>query len=299
MKVSGKDIKIQGRLARIACLDGDKYTFPENPENLLAQLRDCGTRIDIFTFLQKLPDAAPRYPYPFETDNLAVLPVSTFENWWHNQIKSYPRNRARQAQKHGVVMREIPYGEELIKGICRIYNETPIRQGRKFPHFGMTLARARQYAGTFLDRSIYVGAFLGDEMIGFIKLTMDDSRTQANLIHILSMAKHKDKAPTNALIAEAVKACAERQVSYLVYENFTYGNKIGDGLSRFKEVNGFQRVNTPRYYVPLTPLGKIALRLGLHHRLSERIPESIAAKFREWRSLWYELRFPASTVAEK
>jgi len=299
MKVSGKDVKIQGRLPRIACLDGDKYTFPENPAEFVAHLRDCGTRIDVFTFLQRLPNTSPMYAYPFETDNLAVLPVSTFENWWNNQIKSYPRNRARQAKKHGVEMREVPYGEDLIKGICEIYNETPIRQGRKFNHFGMTLERARQYAGTFLDRSVYIGAFLGDEMIGFIKLTMDESGTQANLIHILSMAKHKDKAPTNALIAEAVKACAERNISYLVYENFTYGNKIGDGLSRFKEVNGFQRVDLPRYYVPLTSLGRIALRLGLHHRLSERIPESIAAKFREFRRLWYERRYPASMVAEK
>jgi len=298
MKVSGKDIKIYGRFARIACIDGDKYTFPRDPEEFVAHLRSCGTRIDVFTFLQRLPDTSPMYPYPFETDNLAVLAVSTFDNWWNKQIKSYPRNRARQAEKRGVVMREVSYGDDLIRGICQIYNETPVRQGRKFPHYGMTLERARQYAGTFLDRSIYVGAFLEDEMIGFIKLSMDEDRTQAALVHILSMAKHKDKAPTNALIAEAVKACAKRNVSYLVYENFTYGNKIGDGLSRFKEVNGFQRVNTPRYYVPLTPLGKIALRLGLHHPFPERIPESIARRFRELRKLWYDYRFSTSMAEE-
>jgi hypothetical protein len=298
MKVCGKDVNIRGRLVRIARLDGDKYTFPENPEEFLAQLRQRRTRIDIFTFLQKLPETSPRYAYPFEIDNLAVLPVTTFENWWNNQIRSYPRNRARQAGKRGVVMREVPYGEELIKGICGIYNETPVRQGKKFPHYGMTLKRARQYASTFLDRSIYIGAFLGEEMIGFIKLTMDESRTQADLVHILSMAQHKDKAPTNALIAEAVKACAGRNVSYLVYEHFTYGNKLGDSLSHFKEVNGFQRVDTPRYYVPLTPIGRIALRLGLHGRFVDRIPESIAGKFRELRKLWYEHRFQASTSTE-
>src|SRR5215469_9148870 len=298
MKVRGQDIKIQGRLLCIARLDGDKYTFPENPGEFLVHLRGCGSRIDIFTFLQKLPDTSPKYPYRFEMDNLAVLPVTTFDNWWNNQIRSYPRNRARQAEKHGVVMREVPYGEALVSGICGIYNETRVRQGKKFHHYGMTLIRARQYAGTFLDRSVYIGAFLGDEMIGFVKLTMDESRRQADLVHILSMAKHRDKAPTNALIAEAVKACAKRNVSYLVYENFTYGNKRGDGLSHFKEVNGFQRVNTPRYYVPLTLIGGIALYLGLHHRLADRIPESIAGRFRELRKLWYERRFQASMTAE-
>src|SRR4029077_3277489 len=247
MKVSGKDIKTEGRLVRIARLDGDKYTFPDNPGEYLVDLRGCGTRIDIFTFLQKLPDTSPKYPYPFEMDNLAVLPVTTFENWWNNQIRSYPRNRARQAEKRGVVMREVPYGTDLIRGICEIYNETPVRQGKRFPHYGMTLIRARQYAGTFLDRSIYIGAFLAEEMIGFIKLTLDESRMQADLVHILSMTQHKEKGPTNALIAQAVRSCADHKVSYLVYANFSYGKKEGDSLSHFKEVNGFQRVDLPRY----------------------------------------------------
>ncbi len=287
MKVCGKDIKIQGRFVRIARLEGEKYTFPEDPDLVLTELRNCGTRIDIFTFLQKLPESTARYRYSFEMDNLAVLPVSTFDHWWNNQIRSYPRNRARQAEKRGVVLREVPYGDELIKGICGIYNETPVRQGKRFPFYGMTLERAREYAGTFLDRSTYLGAFLGETMIGFIKLTMDDSRSQACIVHILSMVQHNDKAPTNALIAQAVRYCAEHAIPYLVYEHFNYGNKQGDSLSHFKEVNGFQRVDLPRYYVPITHLGRVALRLGLHHRLADHVPESVAARLRELRKAWY------------
>src|SRR5271156_4501071 len=107
MKVCGKEIKIQGRLVRIARPDGDKYTFLDDPETILAGLRKSRARIDVFTFLQKLPETSPKYSYPMEMDNLAVLPVSTFENWWNNQIRSYPRNRARQAEKRGVVLREV------------------------------------------------------------------------------------------------------------------------------------------------------------------------------------------------
>ncbi len=297
MKICGKDVKIQGRLVRVARPDGDKYTFPEDPETFITGLRNCGRRVDLFTFMQKLPDTTPRYAYPMELDNLAVLRVTTFENWWNNQIRSYPRNRARQAGKRGVELREVPYGEELVQGICGIYNETPVRQGKRFPHYGMTPERARRYAGTFLDQSIYIGAFLGDTMIGFVKLTMDESRNQACLVHILSMVEHKDKAPTNALIAQAVKSCAEHNISYLVYEHFTYGNKVGDSLSHFKEVNGFERVDIPRYWVPLTPIGRMALRLELHHRLADRIPESVAGKLREWRRAWYDRRFQAMPEA--
>jgi hypothetical protein len=297
MKICGKDVKIQGRLVRVARPDGDKYTFPEDPETFITGLRNCGRRVDLFTFMQKLPDTTSRYAYPMELDNLAVLRVTTFENWWNNQIRSYPRNRARQAGKRGVELREVPYGEELVQGICGIYNETPVRQGKRFPHYGMTPERARRYAGTFLDQSIYIGAFLGDTMIGFVKLTMDESRNQACLVHILSMVEHKDKAPTNALIAQAVKSCAEHNISYLVYEHFTYGNKVGDSLSHFKEVNGFERVDIPRYWVPLTPIGRLALRLELHHRLADRIPESVAGKLREWRRAWYDRRFQAMPEA--
>jgi hypothetical protein len=287
MKVCDRHLKIKGRLVRIARLDGEKYTFPDAPEAVVEAIRECETRIDIFTFLQKLPETSAQYPYLVEMDNLAVLPVSTFDNWWNNQIRSYPRNRARQAEKRGVVLREVPFGEELLRGICGIYNETPLRQGKRFPHYGMTLERAHEYAGTFLDRSVYIGAFVGDTMIGFIKLTMDESRTQACLVHILSMVQHSDKAPTNALIAQAVRYCADQNVSYLVYEHFNYGNKQGDSLSHFKEVNGFQRVDLPRYWVPITNVGRMALHLGLHHRLADRIPESIASKLREARKAWY------------
>ena len=294
MKVCGKDIKVEGRLIRVARLDGEKYTFPDDPGAFVRGVRQSGTRVDILTFLQKLPANSERYPYSFDMDNLAVLSVSTFENWWNNQIRSYPRNRARQAEKRGVVLRKVQFGEELVRGICGIYNETPVRQGKRFPHYGMTLERAREYAATFLDRSIYVGAFVGNDMIGFIKLTMDESRTQACLVHILSMVQHKEKAPTNALIAEAVRTCAELDVPYLVYEHFNYGNKA-DSLTHFKEVNGFQRFNVPRYYVPLNAIGRIALQLGLHRRIVDRIPESVAERFRDLRKAWYDRRYPVPT----
>ena len=293
VKLLNDDVVVQGRIVRIARMDGEKYTFPEDPKAAVEVLKAQGSRADIFTFLQGLPDTTVRHSYPVEMDNLAVLPVTTFDNWWNNQIRSYPRNRARQAEKKGVVLREVAFGEELLRGICGIYNETPVRQGKKFPHYGMTMEGARRYAGTFLDRSIYVGAFLGEVMIGFIKLSMDPSRTQACLVHILSMVQHKDKAPTNALIAEAVRACAREGVSYLIYEHFNYGEKA-DSLTHFKEVNGFGRVDIPRYYVPITTTGRLALRYGLHRRAAERIPETVAEKFRKLRRAWYEMRYRAS-----
>jgi precorrin-6x reductase len=111
------------------------------------------------------------------------------------------------------------------------------------------------------------------------------------------MVRHKDKAPTNALIAAAVRYCADQGIPYLVYERFSYGKKQGDSLSHFKEVNGFKRVDLPRYYVPLTPIGRAAFHLGMHHRFIDRLPESLSEKLRELRRAWHSRSSQSSAEA--
>jgi hypothetical protein len=297
MNICGRNIKVQGRLVRIARIEGDKYKFMDDPQPVIDGLRSCGRRIDLFTFLQRLSDTEAKFEYPFEMDNLAVVRVTTFDDWWNNQIRSYPRNRARQAEKRGVVLREVPFGEELVKGIWEVYNESRMRQGVPFTHYGKDFETVYKAEATYLDSSVFIGAFLGSSLIGFVKLVLDETGTQANLMNIVAMAKHKEKAPTNALIAHAVRACANRGISYLVYQNFTYGNKLGDSLSHFKAVNGFQRIDIPRYYVPLTPLGELTWRLKLHHRWSDRVPESVGRNLRRVRSAWYSARFGAEAAS--
>jgi hypothetical protein len=287
IEVRGKVIRIGGRLVRIARLDGDKYHFIDDPEPLLDGLRKCGTRIDLFTFLQRVDQPTPKFVYPMEWDNLAVLPVSTYDHWLNHQIRSLPRNRTRQAEKKGVTFREVPLDDALVRGIHGIYNEVPVRQGRPYRHYGEDIETVYRETATYLDYSIFIGAFLGETLIGFVKMVTDEARTQANLMSIIAMIKHRDKAPTNALIAQSVRVCADRGIPFLVYQNFSYGNKSGDSLSHFKEINGFQRIDLPRYYVPLTPIGHVAIRLGMHHKFVDRLPESLATKLRELRRSWH------------
>jgi len=297
MKVCGRDIKIQGRLVRIACPELDSYEPLDDPEAVLEGLRKCRVRVDLFTFMQSIAEASPRYTYPMEWDNLAVLPVSTFDHWWNHQIRSYPRNRARQAEKRGVTLREVAFDDALVEGIREVYNESLVRQGKPNVHYGKDIRTVHKEEATFLERSVFIGAFVGEQLIGFVKLVTDENLTQANMMNIVAMIRHRDKAPTNALIAESVRSCAKRGIRYLVYQNFTYGNKRPDSLTNFKEVNGFQRVDLPRYYVPLTLLGRAALRLRLHHRLVERLPEPVAAKLRDLRGAWYKRNSPSESEA--
>ena len=113
-------------------------------------------------------------------------------------------------------------------------------------------------------------------------------------MQILSMIQHRDKAPTNALIAQAVRSCADRGLSHLIYSNFSYGNKHSDSLSDFKEHNGFLKIEVPRYYIALTVAGRAALRMSLHHKLVDRIPEALLVRLRSLRSGWNNRRLQAA-----
>lgn len=291
LDVSGKEIRIKGRLIRIAFVDGEGYQFFDDPELALKDLSKSGERVDIFTFIQKVSETTPKYRYPMERDNFAVLRITTFDEWITRQIDFKVRNKVRKAAKNGVSVREVPLDEDLIRGISAIYNETPIRQGRRFPHYGKDLETLGRMKSTFADQSIFIGAFFERTLIGFVKLVTNEDRSQAGLMHILSAIQHRDKAPTNALMAQAVQSCAQRGIPYLWYANFNYGKKHADPLADFKRHNGFEKFDVPRYYVPLTPLGRLALRFGLHREISAQIPEPVAATYRKVRSLWYAKRF--------
>jgi hypothetical protein len=292
MQVLGRDVRIDGGVIRIARLAAEQYEFIDNPEPMLTALRHSPTRVDVFTFMQRLPFTEPRFAFQMELDNLAAVPITTFEEWWTKQINGKTRNMVRRAEKCGVTTRAVPFDDDLVRGISAIYNETPVRQGRPFWHYGKDLEWVRKDNATFMDRSVFIGAYHDDVLIGFAKLVTEEHGEQAGLMQILSMVQHRDKAPTNALIAHAVRSCAERGIRHLVYANFAYGNKQRDSLAEFKQHNGFLKIDLPRYYVPLSIAGNVALRFGLHRRFVDHIPEPLAARLRKLRSTWNARTLP-------
>lgn len=297
MNVYGKEISIRGRLVRIARLADEGFDFVEDPEATARFIRESGTRVDLFSFFPRLPNVTPDERYLMDWDNVAALPISTYENWWSKQIDSKTRNMVRRAEKKGIVVREVEFNDDIVKGIWEIHNECPFRQGRPFQHYGEDMEATRKMSSTFLSSSIFIGAFLEEQMIGFIKLTVDDARSQAGVMHIISMMKHRDKAPTNALVAQAVQSCSSRNVPYIVYSKFAYLRRQRDSLSDFKTNNGFQRIDLPKYYLPLTPWGSLAHRLGLHKSMLDRVPEPVQVKYRELRSAWYNARYKQNSAA--
>ena len=86
LRVGDRDIRVEGRLIRFARVDGEKYRFLDDPDRIVDELRAHRARVDLFTFVQKLPQTQPKHSYEFEWDNFAALPITTFENWWTQQI---------------------------------------------------------------------------------------------------------------------------------------------------------------------------------------------------------------------
>jgi len=276
-------IRKLGSFPRIGFIDGEFFTFPANPLSLLERVQHYP--IDVFTFLQHPAMTGVSYKYLCDPENLAMVQLSTFDHWWRKQAQYSVRKQVNKAERAGVQLQEEPLTEELLKAVHEIYNEVPIRQGRRFPHYGKGIERVREMTATFPYRSIFLTARWNQQIIGFIKLVTQGD--YATILHILSLVAHRDKSPTNALLASAVRTCCDRHISLLSYGRFNYGKKRHDGLQEFKITHGFECVTIPRFYVPLTLRGRLALRLGLHHPLRERIPGSIARAFLNVRSKWY------------
>jgi hypothetical protein len=114
--------------------------------------------------------------------------------------------------------------------------------------------------------STYIGAYLQDELVGFIQLVHGDNI--AIISQILSMQKHWDKALNNALVAKAVEVCATRKIRWLMYGRM--GNH--PTLDDFKQNNGCVRFLLTRYFIVLTGKGRLAARLGLHREMKDALP---------------------------
>jgi len=54
----------------------------------------------------------------------------------------------------------VPFDETLVRGIWEVYNESPVRQGKPNTHYGKDIETVYKEEATFLDHSIFIGAFL-------------------------------------------------------------------------------------------------------------------------------------------
>ena len=293
VRLEDKSVVKVGRWLETAVVHDEELIEAEttaDPESFVSQLKRAGLKADLFTFCQRLPHSEPRYGYHLEWDNFAVIPITTYQDWWKNRVESSVQRAVRKAAKLGVEVRQVEFNDKLLKGIVTINNDSPIRQGREFWHFQKSLEDVRREHLTYADRNIFLGAYYKGELIGYIRMVSINK--VASIIQLLTMVKHYDKRSANALIAKAVELCEQKGMTHLVYCNYVYKDPKSS-LTEFKRRSGFEQLLLPRYYIPLTLKGRIALRLGLHRGLVRQIPEPMIHLLLRLRNLWYGRRLKA------
>ena len=287
-EIEHRTVVTTGKWLRVAAVRHEELLEGEtvaDPESFVSKLKMTRLKADIFTFGQRIPNTTPRYDYCKEWENDAAIPITNFSHWWKDRTEYSIRKAVNRAKKLGVVVKVVEFNDEFVEATCPIYNEIPVRQGRAFWHYGKDVRTIKQELGTYLERSTFVGAYYQEELIGFIKITWVG--VTGTITQILSKKKHFDKRPNNALIAKGVEICESEGKSHFIYGSFVY-HDANSSLTEFKQRNGFEPISLPRYYIPLTLKGKVAIKLGLQRGIAGNTPKPVLRKFLKLRRVWSE-----------
>jgi hypothetical protein len=286
--VASKCLIFQGRFVRVARLKDEWYDDVGDPEVIIKALKTGSPRPDIFTFWQRLPDIEPVHSYYYENEALSAVPLKDFEHWWRQQIRTDTRKKAKRAEKRGIEIRIVELDDDFVRGVSGVFNETPIRRGRRFWHYGKDFDTLKAGLSRDLDKSKFIGAYDNGELVGFVKLVCADGRF-ANPGLIVSKLAYRNKYVNNALLAKSVEVCTQDQIPYLTYTNWRRGTQ-----AEFLVRHGFQKVFIPRYWVPLTSKGAIAIKLGLHRNVRSYTPGPLLDLLRRLRAAFYTTRYGGS-----
>jgi len=295
---NGNTLVVKGKWIKVAVVHEEQWLSSEieGPELCVKALKEQKSpelRADLLTFAQKLPAKVPKYEYPMERESTAAIHLTSFKDWWE-KLPQETRKNVRRSQKRGVLVRVRELDDDLIQGIADINNESPMRQRVPNVHYGKRFDQVRKDHSSFLDRSEFICAYFGSELIGFLKLV--NRGDTASILQLQTKASHQDKRPSNALLAKAVEICEAKGMSYLVYGLLNYGNKRHSPLREFKVRNGFEEVLTVRFYVPLTLWGKVCMKLKLHRGLLGILPHSVITLGVNARAKWYKFAYPNKPV---
>jgi hypothetical protein len=284
VQIEDKRLIIQGRFLKVARLGDEWYDELDDPEKIISSLKKCAPMPDLFTFWQRLPDTVPNYSYYNEPEVLSAIPLTDFQHWWEKQIPSDTRKKAKRPEKRGVEIKVVPLDDAFVSGVMGIFNETPVRRGKPFWHYGKDFETVKHGLSRDLDRSRFIGAYDRGNLVGFVKLIYAEERF-ANPGLIVSKLEARKKYVNNALIAKSVELCCQDRIPFLTYTKWRRGSQ-----AEFLMRNGFQKVTVPRYWIPLSPRGKIAIKLGLYRDIRSFIPDRLLAAILELRSWFYSRR---------
>jgi hypothetical protein len=298
VEIAGRTIIALGKWCKIASVRDAIVAEGElvkDPDTFISALKQSGLKADVLTFFQRPPDVTPRFKHHFEWDNYAAVRTDSFDGWWE-KLPQEARKNTRRSAKRGVIVKVVPFDDALARGIHKLCDETPVRQGKPFWHYGKDFETVKRQHSTYPERSEFIAAYFEDELIGFIKLVYVDRI--AFIFHILAFNAHYDKRPMNALITKAVEVCAQKGVGFLVYDKYIYGNKKDSSLVEFKRRNGFEQIDFPTYHIPLTLRGKIYVGLRLYRGAVGLLPAPALKLILSLRDKFYRTREKTAEAKE-
>jgi hypothetical protein len=283
IEIGGQQYALSPGPAKVVSLEDEWYEDVKDPELVIQTLKNSDLKADIFTFWQRPPDLEPKYNYYMEWDSIAVLPIQSRDHWFNKQISSRQRGQIRKAMKEGLEVRETVYDDDFVRGMTEIFNETPVRQGRRFWHYGKDFETIKRQFSKYIHRESMIGAYYQGEMIGVVMLA--NAGNFGITGQILSKLKHRDKTPNNVLMWKTVEVCEKKKLPYLVYYYWS-----DDSRAEFKRRCGFEKKEAPRYFVPLTPKGALALKLRLHRGWKNALPDQIKGPLKNLRKFLYGMK---------
>ncbi|HWD19972.1 MAG TPA: hypothetical protein VHB20_11910 [Verrucomicrobiae bacterium] len=287
--VNGQEFVVSGKALKTVSLKRDWHEDLKDPAEAVRGLQALPGGYDVLKFWQRLPDTEPKYPYYKEFRDVAAIPLSTYQFWLEKQLTQRVRNKVRRSLKTEVVYREVPFSDDLVRGMMEIFNQSPLRRGKPMRHYGKSFETVKAEMGADSEEAVFIAAHFQNELIGFIKFSVLDR--YAMLTMILDKIDHRDKLTMNGLLSKTVEVCVARKMPYLTYTLWRRG-----GHAQFQETSGFVKVPVPEYFVPLTLKGKLALGLRLHQGPKGWVSDKARQRLIDLRAKWYAIRYAQKKV---
>lgn len=248
----------------------------------VALLQDQLEGIDLISFIERtfLQSAdrrkthcmSSRGPWT-EIETIGILSTDSFDAWL-KAVGKRVRQDIIRSERRGVLVKATHADDKFLRDALAIYNETPVRQGRRYTGYGETLEGLKKKFAESVSVEI-LAAYDENELIGILWMMCGDRVAQiGSFVHLV---RKRDKLPAIALIAAAVKRCSERSVQFLAYPT-AFG--LQPGIDSFRLRMKFRPFAVPRYYVPLTRRGYASIRLHVHKPIQHVLPKAIARALR-------------------
>jgi hypothetical protein len=181
---------------------------------------------------------------------LAVLRLpSSYDRWYESLDK-----RVRHAIRTSRTSVEQCTIDEGTKAIASIYTDIEERQGQPFPFHNIDAAELERIM-VRRKESVFFHGLADGRLVGAARIIPSISEGFAILASLISRGSDFDKKPNDRLLAGLVEWAIQKQIGLLVYDYLA-----DDSLGFFKRRHGFCPLSVPRFGVPLTARGSLALR---------------------------------------